>query len=291
MDHSCIIALPGGRTLTVRPATTDDAGGLEALYGSLSTDDRRRRFFTGSRPPRGLIQRFLETTDKGGLWLVAVTDGDEIVADGGYTMRSDGDGELALTVKRPWRGWLGAYLLDAVLSDAAERGVKNLRADILAENRPMLRLIERRGFATVNDPDWTVVTAIVPTHGPRPCWPPSHLRRRLLVEGAGGRWHGAAEAWRDGWDVVSCAGPGSRQVPACPIVDGRPCPLVEGADLVVVATQPKEDIRAALLACHAQVRSSPPILDEATVSAEQLSLALNEPHCISATNGNGSARV
>jgi hypothetical protein len=192
-------------------------------------------------------------------------------------MRGDGDGELALTVKKPWRGWLGAYLLDALLSDAAERGVNSLRADILAENRPMLKLIERRGFATVNEPDWTVVSAIVPTNGPRPHWPPSHPRRRLLVEGSGGHWHGAAEAWRAGWDVVSCAGPGSRQVPSCPLLEGKPCPLVEGADLVVVATQPPEDTRCTLLARHAQVGSSPRILDEASTSAEQLSLALQEP--------------
>jgi hypothetical protein len=276
-DRSRTIPLPGGRTLTVRPAELDDADGIEALYGSLSTDDRRRRFFSASRPPRGLIQRFLESTANGGLWLVAVTDDDEIVADGGYTMRKDGDGELALTIKKPWRGWLGAYLLDAVLTDAAEHGVKNLRADILAENRAMLKLIERRGFATVNEPDWTVVSAIVPTDGPRPCWPPTHLRPRLLVEGAAGHWRGAAEAWGHGWDVVSCAGPGSRQVPSCPLMDGRPCPLVEGADLVVVAPQPSGDARATLLACHGQVHSSPPILDEATVTAEQLSQALQQP--------------
>src|SRR5215211_3059220 len=104
-DRTTHVPLPEGHTLTVRPATTDDIDGLMALYQSLSRDDRHRRFFTVSSPRRQIIERFIETNGRDGLWLVAVTDGGEIVADGGYTRLRDGDAEFALTVRQDWRGW------------------------------------------------------------------------------------------------------------------------------------------------------------------------------------------
>jgi [ribosomal protein S18]-alanine N-acetyltransferase len=275
-DRTRVVSLPDGRALTVRPAIPADVDGLVALYDSLSVEDRRRRFFTASHPPRKLLERFVEATDRNGLWFVAVTEDGEIVADGGYTMRPDGDGEFALTVGKAWRGWLGSYLLDAVLSDAAEHGVRNLRADIMLENRPMLRLAERRGYATVDEPDWMIVNVVISTEGGRPGWPPVHDRPRLLVEGCGARWHADTEAWAAGWDVVTCAGPGARSVATCPLLDGEPCPLVEGADLVVVALRPSDPRHAAVLDGHASAGSTPPVLDEATMSPDALSRWLVE---------------
>ena len=273
-DRNRTIPLPDGRTLTVRPALPIDVEALTALYDSLSTEDRRRRFFCASRPSRAVLERFIGSTAAGGLWLIALTQDGEIVADGGYTVSVGGEGELALTVRKEWRGWLGAYLLDAILTDAADHGLPSLRADILAENRQMLTLAARRGFATIDNPDWTVVEVMIPTHGPRPSWPLAHPRRRLLIEGCGGRWPGDKEAWKEGWDVVSCAGPGARSVPACPLLSGGRCPLVEGADLVIVASQRDDSVRAALVAGHSAVGSTPPVLDEAELSAEELSSRL-----------------
>src|SRR5262245_11009936 len=211
-DRTRVVALADGRHVTVRPATRADVDGLASLYASLSAEDRRRRFFTGSDPPRELLERFVDATEHQGLWLVAATEDGEIVADGGYMVRADGDAEFALTVARPGRGGLGSYLLDAIRSDAAQHGVCNLRADILIENRPMLRLVEHRGYATIDQPDWAVLSVTMSTDGRRPAWPPGHDRPRLLVEDCGARWHGDAEAWAAGWDVVTCAGPGSRSV-------------------------------------------------------------------------------
>jgi RimJ/RimL family protein N-acetyltransferase len=275
-DRTRVVNLPDGRTLTVRPATGADVDALVALYDTLSVEDRRRRFFTATRPPRRLFERLVEVAERGGRWLVAETDGGEIVADVGYTMCTDGDGEFALTVREDWRGWLGSYLLDAVLADAAERGLQNLRADILVENRPMLALAARRGYATWDQPDWTIVDVTIATDGGRPSWPPAHARPRLLVEGCTARWHADAEAWADGWDVVTCAGPGARSVPTCPLLDGAPCPLVEGADLVLVATRPNDSSRKPLLEGHVRASSTPPVLDESAMSPEELSARLGE---------------
>jgi L-amino acid N-acyltransferase YncA len=276
-ERSHVVPLPDGRTLTVRPATVADIDGLVALYDSLSVEDRRRRFFTASVPHRKLLERFVESTARDGLWLVVVTDQGDVVADAGYNLLPNGDADFALTVRKAWRGWLGSYLLDAILTDASEHGIRNLRADILLENRPMLRLAERRGYATIDQPDWAVVNLTMSTEGGRPAWPPSHDRPRLLVEGCGARWHGDLEAWAAGWDVITCTGPGGRSVPNCPLLEGHHCPLVDGADLVVVALRSTDPRHDALLDAHHRTYTAPPVLDDSTVTPAELSARLAAP--------------
>jgi RimJ/RimL family protein N-acetyltransferase len=268
-DRTRVISLSDGRRLTLRPATRADLQGMTALYDALPLEDRRLRFFTASRPSQGTIERLIDATDHGGLWLVAVTDDGRIVADAGYTVGTDGDAEFAITVDEAWRGWLGSHLLDVVLCDAAEHGLHSMRAEIMSENRRMLRLAERRGYARVDDPDPSVVEVTMPTDADRPSWPARHGRRRLLVEGCGGRWHGDAEAWRGGWTVVTCGGPDSKSVPVCPLVEGRPCPLVVGADLVVIAAR-STDTTARLLIGHQRAGSSAPVLVERDVGPDEL---------------------
>jgi GNAT superfamily N-acetyltransferase len=59
--------------------------------------------------------------------LVAAVSGpeDALVAEAGYAILPDGDGEFALTVAPGCRGWrLGRYLLDAIVAAAAARGVR-----------------------------------------------------------------------------------------------------------------------------------------------------------------------
>jgi RimJ/RimL family protein N-acetyltransferase len=271
-----VISLPDGRRLTLRPAARADLQGMTALYDALPVDDRRLRFFTASRPSRGTIERLIDATDHGGLWLVAVTDDGRIAADAGYTVGTDGDAEFAITVDEAWRGWLGSHLLDVVLHDAAEHGLHSMRAEVMSENRRMLRLAERHGYARVDAPDPSVVEVTMPTDAERPSWPARHGRRRLLVEGCGGRWHGDAEAWREGWTVVTCGGPDAKSVPVCPLAEGRPCPLVEGADLVVIAAR-STATTAQLLVGHQHAGSSAPVLVERGTRPEELSARLAAP--------------
>lgn len=149
------VELEDGRVLVVRTARSDDVDGLAAMYDELSDEDIYLRFFTPHRPERDLFERIVHADEKGGAALVAEVvddDGATIVADAWYSMLPDGDGELAITVAPSWRGWLGSYLLDALLELAAARGVRNLQAEILLRNRGMLALVRRRGCVTVAVP-------------------------------------------------------------------------------------------------------------------------------------------
>jgi hypothetical protein len=98
-----------------------------------------------------------------------------------------------------WRGWLGGYLLDALLEAAAPRGVPNLEAEILVENKRMLSLIRRRAFATIDRTDFTTIRVSVGTATNTPTWAGPHDRPRVLAEVPGVRWRANKPPEPPGW--------------------------------------------------------------------------------------------
>ena len=232
------VELGDGRRLEVRHATPADLDSVVSLYDSLSNDDLHLRFFTAFRPPRAFLERWVDPSDGDVTLVVEVLGGPstpEIVADAGYCVLSNGNGELAITVAPAWRGWLAPFLLDALVEQAAERGVPNLEAELLAENRPMLALVRPRGMAVLAHPEWSLVRVAIGTAGRTPTWPQRDGRPRVLVEGTE-RWRAERDAEAAGLDVVTCPGPAGRPGGRCPLLDGGACPLASGADVIVVRT-------------------------------------------------------
>lgn len=166
------VPLSDGRTLTVRTVTEADVDGLDALFEGLCEEDRYFRFFGLSHPGRKFLEQLARPADADGYRLVAIVSGarEELVAEAGYALLPDGNGEFALTVARGWRGWLGPYLLDAIVAAAAARGVPNLQADILACNPRMLALVSHRGYVTLHRAAGEVRVAIDAAQ-PRPARP------------------------------------------------------------------------------------------------------------------------
>lgn len=146
------VGLSGGRVLTVRTIMHADVGELAALFDGLSDEDRYFRFFSFSHPNRKFLEQMTREAQEGGYRLVAVISGekDTLVAEAGYALLPDGNGEFAITVAAGWRGWLGPYLLDALVAAATARGVPNLQADILADNTRMLALVAERGYVILS---------------------------------------------------------------------------------------------------------------------------------------------
>lgn len=248
------VDLPDGRRVVVRHAGRGDATGLLALFDRLDPMDRHRRFFSGFRPDEAFVDHLLGLADEGGAILVAevVTEGaGAIVGEAEFAVLPDGDGELGITVDRDWRGWLPPYLLDALAEVAAGRGVPNLRAVILVENRPMLVLVRARGMATVDADDRCILEAVFGTDSDVPSWPVGQDRPRVLIEVQGGRSRLTPELRAAGYDVRGCAGPSARPDHACPLLSGRRCPLVDGADVVVHALGHDDPAAVALLDAHA----------------------------------------
>lgn len=259
-----LVTLPDGRVLGVRPVGADDVDGLAALYAGLDDDARYRRFFSIYRPPRSFVERLASIEDRGGRGLVAtVRDGDgpaQVVGEAGYELLANGNGELAITIDRAWRGWLGPYLLDCLLEAAADAGVTGLEADVLCSNLAMLSLLRSRGYALMPQDEPSVVRLLVPTEGRgRLRWPRRHDAPRLLVEGCGGSWRGATAAARAGVQVLGCPGP---EAPAnrCPAARGEPCPLAEGADAVLLNRPGESAAWDALRDAHARLHPEVPVL-------------------------------
>ncbi len=165
-----------------------------------------RRFFSSTGPIGRSSSAWLAVGERGGAGLVAVTNdsaiGERIVVEASYELLPNGNGELAITVDRGWRGWLGPYLLDALVDAAAARDAPNLEAEVLATNGPMLALLRSRGYAAVPNGDWTVVRAMIGTTTPMPVWHGEHRGLRVLVEGAGGHWHAVEAASAAGMEVL-----------------------------------------------------------------------------------------
>jgi hypothetical protein len=270
--------------------TPADVDGLAALYDGLSADDRYRRFFSSYRPPLDFFERLATVVDRGGYGVVATVDspsgeaaahtGDaadgadgtrartqRIVGEASYELLPNGDGELAIAVAADQRGWLGPYLLDALVEAAAARGVPNLEADVLVTNRRMLALLRARGYATLGSNDWVTLRLMIGTAGHTPEWPagggPVDPRRgpRVLVEAPGGRWHAGAEAEAAGLQVITCSGPRGERT-RCPALAGRPCPLAAAADAVVVSNAPDDERWRALVDAHAELHPGVPVCVE-----------------------------
>lgn len=241
-----------GRRLTVRPATADDVDALMQLYAGLSSEDRYRRFFSSQPPQRSFVAKYVGSED-GVTLLAEVTGPDgatELVGEAGFRAIPGQEPEFSATIATAWRGWLGPWLLDRLLTVAADRGLTYLMADVLVRNKQMLAILARRGYATVDHPDWTTVRVIVGTATRTPPWPDSQPEPRVLAVAPGGRWYAEDALRAAGIHVLVCPGPKGRRGNPCPLLQGERCHLVEGAQAVVVALSPSDPAAQQVVAAH-----------------------------------------
>lgn len=227
--------LRDGRTVDLRPVTPGDALGLEALYGSLSPEDRHLRFFSAHRVAGATAEEFARVEEFGGFGIVAVEPATgELVGDGRCGPVEDGLTDMAVTVRADYQGvGLGIALRDGLSAEARRRGIDMLVADLLCENHRMHHVLQSLPHVVVDRPDDHVVRLAYRTDGGVPNWP-SESRPRVLVESRA--WLGTMDERvlrAAGVQVAVCAGPDDRRGRTCPVAAGGRCPLVDGADAVI----------------------------------------------------------
>ncbi|MGD0239957.1 MAG: GNAT family N-acetyltransferase [Streptosporangiaceae bacterium] len=257
--------LADGRAVTLRIAGPDDVPAITALYLGLSRQSFYRRFFTAQPAPK-LVARFAAVGGET-VCLVAGSPSDPgvVVAEARYYPITSGTAEFALTVQDGYQGaGLGPLLLDALAERAHEDQLDCLRAVVLLENVPMLRLLQRYGWALADpDDDFSVVCLEISAAGGMPGWPADSKGRRVLVERRGWFDDRQVAALRSaGKEVRACAGPSERVGRACPLITSGRCRLAEGADAIVSLLPAGDPECAALLAAHR--RLWPERLAEAT---------------------------
>ena len=139
------VVLRNGTTVHVRPIRPDDAPGLLALCDLLSERSRYLRFFAARRLRLEEAHDLADVDHARREALVATTsDAPDapIIGVAHYAPSGDGTAEIALVVADAWQGLgLGAALLDRLLAEGQHCGVEEFSAEVLAENRQMLRLL------------------------------------------------------------------------------------------------------------------------------------------------------
>ena len=143
----------------IRPIRPEDAGILEALFGTLSPRSVYLRFFAPLKKlPHSMLARFTQIDYDREIALVAINEKstpEEMLGVARIiALRDLKSAEFAVLVGDPWQGkGIGAALLLRCLKLAAQRGIQNVYGEVLAENTQMLHLGKKLGFKTRRIPE------------------------------------------------------------------------------------------------------------------------------------------
>lgn len=150
-SYSAMEPLRDGSELEIRALRPGDRTDLLAALSRASKQSLFRRFFAVRRSfTEKEIDRFINIDFVSHVALVAViTEGGRptIVGGGRYILVQPGKAEMAFAVIDQYQGrGIGSALLNHLITIARATGLRELSADVLSENRPMLKVFERGGF-------------------------------------------------------------------------------------------------------------------------------------------------
>jgi GNAT superfamily N-acetyltransferase len=149
--YSAIDTLRDGRRIQIRALTPEDETDLSEAVARTSAESLRRRFFVTKRNFTDKETAFFLNVDfVNHVALIAVVEeGSELVIAGGgrYIVTRPGEAEVAFVVVDQYQGLgVGGALMRHITTIARAAGQQRLVAEVLAENRPMLRLFENSGL-------------------------------------------------------------------------------------------------------------------------------------------------
>jgi protein lysine acetyltransferase len=161
------VALRDGARVQIRPILPSDRGKLADTQPGFSRESHYRRFF--SAPPlTDKVVQYLVDVDYGDhfAWVALAADdpAESGVASARYIREraAHETAEVAFSVIDDYQGrGLGTILLGALGVAAAENGIRDFRARVLAENEPM-RAILRRAGAQLGFAEPGVLETVVP---------------------------------------------------------------------------------------------------------------------------------
>ncbi len=161
-QHSDILRLGSGPSLTVRFVEPRDAQGLQDYFRSLSVRSRYNRFLGAmSELPQSELDHFTHAGESDRFSVIATMtiDGVEtIVGEARYGVEAD-NFEFGLSVDDRWQGHgIGSALLSNLACRAAAFGAKRLFGDTLRSNEAMIGLARKSGYGFTASPgDWKLV--------------------------------------------------------------------------------------------------------------------------------------
>jgi len=175
MDESRVTPRPRASVTLIRRIRNADQAALAGFYAALSPESRRLRFFSaGSGLGARTARSFCHPDHAHQEGFVVVTEAGEGETEPGAAERrivghlcleptSDGALEMAVAIADAYqRHGLGRRLLRAATTWARQHGYEQMRATILVDNVPMLRLLQSMdGRVELGAPSEGVVSATV----------------------------------------------------------------------------------------------------------------------------------
>jgi len=151
------VTLKDGTTALLRPIRPEDEVLLAQMFQYLSRESLYYRFF-GYVPQftHEFLERYIQIDHEREVAIGAeIADEDERKIIGVVRIIADAEGdraEYAILIADPWqRQGLGYLLTDFILEIARERGIRTIYASVLATNKGMIHLFEKKGFTIKRD--------------------------------------------------------------------------------------------------------------------------------------------
>ena len=143
-DADSAVFLRDGSTAAIRAYGQDDRPLLDDLFARLSAETLRLRFHSGARTPTP--RRCSAAPAPAGSWRESAAS---LVGAACYIpLTEPGLAELAVVVSDAEHGrGIGMRLVERLAEAARREGIPRLLAMVMAENRPMLHLLDDLGFA------------------------------------------------------------------------------------------------------------------------------------------------
>lgn len=157
--------LNDGTEVIIRAIRVSDGPAILAAFGQLDRESIYRRFFSPKKELSDAELRRLTDIDFPQVTALVVTTecaGSEALVGGGrYAVEAGDDpksAELAFLTSTNYRGrGVASLILRHLASLAKEAGISRFEADVLAENRSMLNVLQRCGSAMTQRHEGNVV--------------------------------------------------------------------------------------------------------------------------------------
>jgi GNAT superfamily N-acetyltransferase len=160
--YSSFERLRAGQSFEIRALRLQDEAALVAAIKGVSTQSLFRRFFAVRREFTDREIAFFVNVDfVDHVALVAIVEKDgrsEIIGGGRYIVVKPGIAELAFAVVDGYQGQgVGSALMRHLAAIARDAGLRELIAEVLAENSPMLKVFANSGLPLTTRCDADVV--------------------------------------------------------------------------------------------------------------------------------------
>lgn len=167
--YSATETLRNGKRLDIRALRPEDRNDLLAALGRASAQTLYRRFFGVKRDfSEKEMSFYLNVDSVNHVALVALLEEGgcpRIVGGARYIVISSGVAEVAFSVVDQYqRQGIGAALMRHLGAIAREAGLTELRAEVLTDNLPMLRVFDKSGYQTIRKREANVVHLTIRLH-------------------------------------------------------------------------------------------------------------------------------